>query len=107
MGHGAGERKGHGDVADMHPLPHLREAPDSACRPRIAHSLRDSTTLPQATCAGQSATTEVYEQASSDHPIVSPSPASSPITAERSQAVSLATYFGSCGPICGSLILCL
>src|SRR5215217_5243521 len=49
MGYGAGEREGHGYVADMHPLPHLPEASDRTCRPRVAHSLRDSTRLPWAT----------------------------------------------------------
>ena len=39
VGDGAGEGEGHGDVADMHPLPHLREASDSASRSRIDHSL--------------------------------------------------------------------
>src|ERR687890_1469474 len=33
--------------------------------------------------------------------------ASSPTRPDRSRAVSLATSFGSCGPIYGSLILCL
>jgi hypothetical protein len=46
-----------------------------------------------------SAMKRVYEQASPDHPIVSPSPASSPTRPERSRAVSLVTSFGSCGPI--------
>ena len=32
--------------------------------------------------------------------------ANSPTSAERSQAVSLVTSFGFCGPIYGSLILC-
>jgi hypothetical protein len=55
-----------------------------------------------------SAMTEVYGPATfSDHPITSPSPASSPTSAERSQAVSLVTSFGSCGPIYSGLILCL
>src|SRR5919107_3408367 len=40
MGYGTGKREGHADVADMHPLPHLREASDRTCRPRIAHNLR-------------------------------------------------------------------
>ena len=40
VGNGAGEGKGHGYVADMHSLPHLREAPDSACRPSLITSLR-------------------------------------------------------------------
>src|ERR671921_1183168 len=48
MGDGAGEREGHGYVADMHPLPYLPEASDRTCRPRIVHSLQDSTTLPWA-----------------------------------------------------------
>src|SRR5215207_5891354 len=48
MGDGAGEGEGHGYVADMHPLPHLREASDRTCRPRIAHSLQHSTKLPWA-----------------------------------------------------------
>jgi hypothetical protein len=39
VGDGAGEGEGHGDIADMHPLPHLPEASDRTCRPRIAHSL--------------------------------------------------------------------
>ena len=39
VGDGAGEGEGHGDVADVHPLPHLREAPDSACRPSLVKSL--------------------------------------------------------------------
>src|SRR5215212_258013 len=47
MGYGAGEGEGHADVADLHPLPHLREASDRTCRPRIAHSLRQYT-LPRA-----------------------------------------------------------
>src|SRR5215217_869646 len=54
-----------------------------------------------------SAMTEVYGRASCGHPIVSPSCASSPTSAERSRAVSLATSFGYCGPLYGSLILCL
>src|ERR671921_573877 len=48
MGDGAGEREGHGYVADVHPLPYLPEASDRTCRPRVAHSLRDSTRLPWA-----------------------------------------------------------
>src|SRR5215203_4365458 len=48
MGDGAGEGEGHGYVADMHPIPHLREASDRTCRPRIAHSLQHSTKLPWA-----------------------------------------------------------
>src|ERR687889_811134 len=40
MGYGTGKREGHVDVADMHPLPYLREAFDRTCRPRIAHNLR-------------------------------------------------------------------
>src|SRR5215218_1945164 len=48
MGDGAGEREGHANFANLHPLPHLREASDRTCRPRIAHSLQDSTKLPWA-----------------------------------------------------------
>src|SRR5215212_5871678 len=48
MGDGAGEGEGHGYVADMHPISHLREASDRTCRPRIAHSLQHSTKLPWA-----------------------------------------------------------
>src|SRR5215217_7632278 len=40
MGYGTGKREGHADVADMHPLPHLREASDRTCRACIAHNLR-------------------------------------------------------------------
>src|SRR5215217_6203331 len=51
-----------------------------------------------------SAMKRVYGQAaSSDHPIILPSPASSPTSAERSRAMSLATSFGSCGPTYATL----
>src|SRR5215217_3552326 len=35
MGHGAGKGEGHADPADLHPHPHLREAPHRPCRARL------------------------------------------------------------------------
>ena len=46
MGDGEGEGEGHGYVVDMHPLPHLPEASDRTCRPRVAHSLRQYNAVP-------------------------------------------------------------
>src|SRR5215208_2105441 len=46
MGYGAGEGEGHADVADLHPLPHLREASDRARRPGLV-AASESTRCPE------------------------------------------------------------
>src|SRR5215207_5847232 len=62
---------------------------------RCPASLRLS--IASSSTVSSSGMSEVYGRASSDHPIILSSPASSPTRAERSRAVSLATSFGSCG----------
>src|SRR5215218_7501582 len=78
-------------------------------RPSFSGTLRLASTSAAATaaCAAAKRCCRVAYSGSVSQWVASPfNAASSPTSAERSRAVSLATSFGSCGPIYSSSILC-